>query len=257
MGAGWRVVSPALPAFLLGAEPASRGGGLPGWSPRQRGGGAWPRRVLFPAAPALTTPAPADRPLRWPSLARTGREHPLTPRPSPIDCLAVPPLGLTREQGPAATERGKGGSRAGGRERSQRGAGLVRTLEEERGPPSLLPAEAGCPWGLTQSDHGWAPQEAPPPGRSGPRWPQLRTRGLQRGWRGTARAHQAPLPCMARSPLASQARGPRVFREHPGWAALRLLGPRSPHRSLSLSLTQLGSAHRGSPCAPGVGGTGF
>ena len=112
--------------------------------------------MLFPAAPALTTPAPADRPLRWPSLARTGREHPLTPRPSPIDCLAVSPRGLTLEQGPAATERGKGGSRAGGRERSQRGAGLVRTLEEEGGPPSLLPAEAGCPWGLTQSDHRYS-----------------------------------------------------------------------------------------------------
>lgn len=63
--------------------PPGGGAGLPGVStprePGKHGGGAWARRVLFPAAPALVTPAPADRPLRWPSSARTGREYPLTP----------------------------------------------------------------------------------------------------------------------------------------------------------------------------------
>lgn len=44
-------------------------------------------------------------------------------------------------------------------------------------------------------------------------------------------------------PLGSQARGPGVFRERPGWAALHLGLP----IARSLSLNRLGSAHRGSP----------
>lgn len=49
----------------------------------------------------------------------------------------VSPRGLTQEQGPTATKGGKRGSRAGGGERPQRGAGLAKTLEEEAGPASL------------------------------------------------------------------------------------------------------------------------
>ena len=55
---------------------------------------------------------------------------------------------------------------------------------------------------------------------------------------GTAGDSQSSPGCSALHglrPLSFQARGPGVFREHPGWAAPRLPGPRSPCRSLALS----------------------
>ena len=55
---------------------------------------------------------------------------------------------------------------------------------------------------------------------------------------GTAGDSQSSPGCSALhspQPLGFQARGPGVFREHPGWAAPRLPGPRPPHRSLALS----------------------
>ena len=119
-----------------GGEPASR---VSGSETGQRGGGACPRLVLFPAAPALMTPSPADRPSGGPAWhARHGEGPPPHPPTFAQQLLGkVSPRGLTQEQGPTATQGGKRGSRAGGGERPQRGAGLAKTLEEEGGPNSL------------------------------------------------------------------------------------------------------------------------
>ena len=162
----------------------------------------------------------------------------ITPWPHPgarPNCYPGRETGVPGRRWGEASERCRAGKDAEG----GRGAQLP-------GPPSLLPAEAGCLQGLTQSDHGRASQEAPPPRRSDPRWPQLRTRGLQRGRPATARAHQAALPCTARGPLAFKPGGPGSSESTQDGLPRASQGLGLPV-ARSLALTRLGSAHRGSP----------
>lgn len=150
----------------------------------------------------------------------------------------VSPRGLTQEQGPTATQGGKQGSRAGGEERPQRGAGLAKTLEEEGGPNSLaLRLSSRQKLGVSRASR----RVRRHPHRGG----QTRD-GLQRARPGTARAHQAALPCTARSPLAFKPGGPGSSESTQDGLPRASPGLGLPI-ARSLSLTRLGSAHRGSP----------